>query len=141
MNSVDLYGELFVNTENLPKIKWDSPNLFNQIGLDLLKSKDSCKVKITLEVIKEKKTVQQLRYFKGVMIKYIKNWMVEQGNNVTDWEVDMFLRSLFFYETLNGEKIIKDLSIATKEEVSDFISKIEVWRNELEIYIPLNDSL
>ena len=71
MNSVDLYGELFVNAENLPKIKWDSPNLFNQIGLDLLKSRTNCKIKITITPEKQLKSHPQLALYKGVLLKYI----------------------------------------------------------------------
>lgn len=137
MIPIELYGKLFLNQEHIPKIKFEDPSLSEQVMKDLLKSKDECNIKITIEPIKELKTTQQLRYYFGVVIKYVTMWMVEQGNNVTQYEVDMFLRDQFYSSNIAGVKIPKDLSTISKDDMINYLNKIEVWRNTLDIYIPI----
>ncbi len=139
--NIELSGDLFINLEKLPKIRWDHPDLFTQIGMDLLKGKESCKIKITIEPFKELKTNPQLRFYKGVMLPYINQWIVDNGTQVSKYETDMFLRQLFCFEEVQGQKIPKDLAAVSKEEMSSFITQVEEWRTQLDIYIPINNEL
>src|ERR1043165_1523542 len=119
--NITLFGELFLNLENLHKIRWENPSLFEQVGKDLLKGANSCQIKITLEPVKELKTNSQLKLYKGVLLKYINNWMREQGNDFSIYETDTYLRSLLCFEIIEVEgekfKIPKDLATISKEDL------------------------
>ncbi len=84
---------------------------------------------ITIEVEKlyKNKTNQQLRSF-WMLIRIVKLWMNEKGNNFTDEEVkNYFLIKSGHYQEINNVKLAKSIantSNTTKQDMTNIINNI-----------------
>lgn len=84
---------------------------------------------ITIEVEKlyKNKTNQQLRSF-WMLIRIVKLWMNEKGNNFTDEEVkNCFLIKSGHYQEINNVKLAKSIantSNTTKQDMTNIINNI-----------------
>lgn len=136
MTEIELFGELFINLEALPKIRFEDSNLANQVMFDLLKNQNSCKVKFKIEPFKESKSNPQLRYYKGVLIKYITLWINDKGHSYSEWDIDLLMRDKFCFNIVEEIKIPKDLAKISKDEMRDFITQILEWCDSMDINIP-----
>lgn len=118
------------------------PGISRQIQ-EYLACHDGKRVKITIEKAKKTRSVEQNRYYWGVIIQMIKQRLRELGNLFSEEQVHDLLKYKFLKESVllnaDGEYIdrIKSTSELSTSEFMDLIAQVQQWASEvLDIYIP-----
>ena len=113
--------------------------IFNEINLDL-KDKGTIKIKISSP---KGKTNEQLGYYWASVVPTITNYFNENGiasARLTESDINEVLNKKFFYRevVIDGEmqRITRSKATASKEEMSQFLTDVIMWANNLGIFIP-----
>jgi hypothetical protein len=136
INKIYIPGKLAIKLDGNRYFKPDDPTILQQYLTEIMNGQPEVEVELNLIRVEGKKSLQQLRYFYGVVLPVIKNSLEElQGEELTKEEVVMFLKDKFFYEevALAGQfvKLPMSFSKSTKEDVTKFISKVLQFANEV----------
>ena len=136
INKIYIPGKLAIKLDGSRYFKPDDPTILQQYLTEIMNGQPEVEVELNIVRVEGKKSLQQLRYFYGVVLPVIKNSLEElQGEELTKEEVVMFLKDKFFYEevAMAGQfvKLPMSFSKATKEDVTKFISKVLQFANEV----------
>lgn len=92
---------------------------------------------------KSQRTLQQNKYYWGVIVFEIRNRLTELGNTFTDENVHDFLKDKFNSKMVigNGGEVLGEVGQSTtemsKEDFSIYLEKIFAWSSEfLDLHIP-----
>lgn len=109
---------------------------------DISKFKDGDYV-ITIEKAKKKRSLEQNRYYHGVIVPLVKEWLIDAGWRVTTSQVHEYLKENFniieITNEVSGEilKTIGSTSEMTTSQMMDYFAKITQWAAEyLNVQIP-----
>jgi hypothetical protein len=145
INKIYIPGKLAIKLDGNRYFKPDDMSVLQKYLEEVMNGDPEVQVELNIVKIDGKKSLQQLRYFYGVMLPVIKQALEDlQGESLTKEEVIMFLKSKYFYEevAMGGEfvKLPMSFSKATKEDVSKFIHNVLQFANEvLGAHIPEPD--
>jgi hypothetical protein len=145
INKIYIPGKLAIKLDGNRYFKPDDMSVLQKYLEEVMNGDPEVQVELNIVKIDGKKSLQQLRYFYGVMLPVIKQALEDlQGESLTKEEVIMFLKSKYFYEevAMGGEfvKLPMSFSKATKEDVSKFINNVLQFANEvLGAHIPETD--
>ena len=136
INKIYIPGKLAVKIDGNRYFKPDDPTILQQYLTEVMNGEAEVEVELNIVRIEGKKSLQQLRYFYGVVLPVVKNCLEElQGEPLTKEEVVMFLKDKFFFEEVSmGGQFIKlpmSFAKATKEDVTKFITKVLQFANEV----------
>lgn len=136
INKIYIPGKLAIKIDGNRYFKPDDPSVLQQYLTEIMNGNPDVEVELSIVRVEGKKSIQQLRYFYGVILPVIKNSLEElQGEELTKEEVIMFLKGKYFYEevAMGGEfvKLPMSFSKATKEEVTKFITRVLQFANEV----------
>ena len=136
INKIYIPGKLAIKLDGNRYFKPDNLELLQSYLEEVMNGEPEVQVELTIVKADSKKSVQQLRYFYGVILPVIKQALEElQGETLTKEEVIMFLKDKFFYEEveLGGHFVKMPISFAkaTKEDVHKFISNVLVFANDI----------
>lgn len=136
INKIYIPGKLAIKLDGSRYFKPDDPTILQQYLIEIMNGEPEVEIELNIVKVEGKKSLQQLRYFYGVILPVIKNSLEElQGEELTKEEVVMFLKDKFFYEevAMAGQFIKFPMSFAkaTKEDVTKFITKVLQFANEV----------
>lgn len=142
INKIYIPGRLAIKLDGNRYFKPDDMNVLQKYLAEIMNGSPDVEVELNIVRHEGKKSVQQLRYFYGVMLPVIKQALEDlQGEPLTKEEVIMFLKDKFFYEEVNMSghfvKLPMSFAKATKEDVTKFISNVLSFANDvLNAHIP-----
>lgn len=142
INKIYIPGRLAIKLDGNRYFKPDDMNVLQKYLAEIMNGSPDVEVELNIVRHEGKKSVQQLRYFYGVMLPVIKQSLEDlQGEPLTKEEVIMFLKDKFFYEEVNMSghfvKLPMSFAKATKEDVTKFISNVLSFANDvLNAHIP-----
>jgi len=136
INKIYIPGKLAIKLDGTRYFKPDDTTILQKYLQEIMNGSTDVEVELTIVRTENKKSLQQLRYFYGVILPVIKQALEDlQGEPLTKEEVIMFLKDKFFYEevTVSGHfvKLPMSFAKATKEDVTKFISKVLQFANEV----------
>jgi len=136
INKIYIPGKLAIKLDGSRYFKPDDPTILQKYLTEIMNGEPEVEIELNIVKVEGKKSLQQLRYFYGVILPVIKNSLEElQGEELTKEEVVMFLKDKFFYEevAMAGQFIKLPMSFAkaTKEDVTKFITKVLQFANEV----------
>jgi hypothetical protein len=145
INKIYIPGKLAIKLDGNRYFKPDDMSVLQKYLEEIMNGDPEVQVELNIVKIDGKKSLQQLRYFYGVMLPVIKQALEDlQGESLTKEEVIMFLKGKYFYEevAMGGEfvKLPMSFSKATREDVAKFIHNVLQFANEvLGAHIPEPD--
>lgn len=136
INKIYIPGRLAIKIDGQRYFKPDDMNVLQKYLAEIMNGDPDVEVELTIVKSDNKKSLQQLRYFYGVILPVIKHALEElQGESLTKEEVIMFLKDKFFYEEVEiGGHFVKmpmSFSKATKEDVHKFITNVLMFSNDV----------
>lgn len=142
INKIYIPGRLLIKIDGSRHFKPDDNRILQKYLKETMQGDDEVLVELNIVRIDNKKSLQQLRYFYGVVLPVIKQSLEDlQGESLTKEEVVIFLKDRFFYEEVpTGEHFVKlpmTFSKAKKSEIYKFIQDvIDFGRDILNVEIP-----
>lgn len=142
INKIYIPGRLLVKIDGSRYFKPDDNTVLQKYLEETMQREPEVLVELNIVRVDNKKSLQQLRYFYGVVLPVIKQSLEDlQGESLTKEEVVMFLKDKFFFEEVpTGEHFVKLpmlFSKAKKTEISKFIQDvIDFGRDILNVEIP-----
>lgn len=98
---------------------------------------------VTIEKKKKNRSLEQSRYYWGVVVALIRERFIQLGNDVSKEETHDYLKQEFNYKEFVNEKtsevirIPKSTANLTTSEMMDYIARIQKFGADiLDIYIP-----
>lgn len=136
INKIYIPGRLAIKIDGNRYFKPDDMNVLQKYLAEIMNGDPDVEVELTIVKSDNKKSLQQLRYFYGVILPVIKHALEElQGEPLTKEEVIMFLKDKFFYEEVEiGGHFVKmpmSFAKATKEDVHKFITNVLMFSNDV----------
>lgn len=142
INKIYIPGKLAIKIDGIRYFKPDDMAVLQKYLEELMQGNPNVDVELSIVRTDNKKSLQQLRYFYGVILPVIKQALEDlQGETLTKEEVIMFLKDKFFYEEveIGGHFVKLPMSFAksTKEDVTKFIKSVLDFANSvLQTHIP-----
>jgi hypothetical protein len=136
INKIYIPGRLAIKIDGNRYFKPDNMELLQSYLAEVMSGEPEVQVELTIVKADGKKSVQQLRYFYGVILPVLKQALEElQGEPLTKEEVIMFLKDKFFFEEVEiGGHFVKmpmSFAKATKEDVHKFITNVLTFANDI----------